>query len=476
MSSLPENTQTSKNKSKRSHKKKPTPTDPEQQPKQEQPGLAESGDVTQIDGQGKLALLDNGVNEKLLKRLTTAMLVSGADSLRAGDTKEKKCKEDYQFWRTQPVPDLNEDISENCCIEPDKPHEAIRKEPYSVPGGFSWCEISLNDDAQLQELYDLLYENYVEDDDHLFRFDYSKHFLKWALQPPGWHPDWHVGLRVNKSEKLVGFIAAIPCNLQIYEKSKQLVEINFLCVHKKLRSKRMAPVLIREVTRRVHLRGLFQALYTSGALLPKPVVTCRYWHRPLNPRKLLECGFSHLTRNMTLQRTIKLYRLPEATMVRGFRQLVKADVPQVWTLVSKFLAQYKLHPNFSQDEFEHFFLPREDIVNSFVVENDEKVITDFCSYYVLPSSVMKSQQHSTLRAAYSFYNAATVTPWPALIQDMLIVAKQLKFDVFNALDLMENKKFLEQLKFGIGDGNLHYYLYNWRCPVAEPHQVAMVLQ
>lgn len=28
---------------------------------------------------------------------------------------------------------------------------------------------------------------------------------------------------------------------------------------------------------------------------------------------------------------------------------------------------------------------------------------------------------------------------------------------------MENKIFLEKLKFGIGDGNLQYYLYNWRC-------------
>ena len=33
-----------------------------------------------------------------------------------------------------------------------------------------------------------------------------------------------------------------------------------------------------------------------------------------------------------------------------------------------------------------------------------------------------------------------------------------------ALDLMENKTFLEKLKFGIGDGNLQYYLYNWKCP------------
>ena len=46
------------------------------------------------------------------------------------------------------------------------------------------------------------------------------------------------------------------------------------------------------------------------------------------------------------------------------------------------------------------------------------------------------------------------------------------FDVFNALDLMENKEFLEKLKFGIGDGNLQYYLYNWKCPFMEPEKVS----
>ena len=55
----------------------------------------------------------------------------------------------------------------------------------------------------------------------------------------------------------------------------KLVEINFLCVHKKLRSKRLAPVLIREITRRVNCQGIFQAVYTAGVVLPKPVGTCR---------------------------------------------------------------------------------------------------------------------------------------------------------------------------------------------------------
>ena len=58
--------------------------------------------------------------------------------------------------------------------------------------------------------------------------------------------------------------------------SEQLmVEINFLCVHKKLRSKRVAPVLIKEITRRVNLEGIFQAVYTAGILLPKPIAVCR---------------------------------------------------------------------------------------------------------------------------------------------------------------------------------------------------------
>ena len=44
-------------------------------------------------------------------------------------------------------------------------------------------------------------------------------------------------------------------------------------------------------------------------------------------------------------------------------------------------------------------------------------------------------------------------------QDALILAKKEDFDVFNALDLMENKSFLENLKFGIGDGNLQVCSY-----------------
>lgn len=49
----------------------------------------------------------------------------------------------------------------------------------------------------------------------------------------------------------------------------------------------------------------------------------------------------------------------------------------------------------------------------------------------------------------------------ALMNDALILAKRAKFDVFNALTLSDNNMFLEEQKFGAGDGQLHYYLYNY---------------
>lgn len=89
-----------------------------------------------------------------------------------------------------------------------------------------------------------------------------------------------------------------------------MAEINFLCVHKKLRSKRLAPVLIKEVTRRVNRLNIWQAVYTAGIVIPTPVASCRYYHRSLNPVKLINIGFSYLRNNATMSMTKKLYKLP----------------------------------------------------------------------------------------------------------------------------------------------------------------------
>ena len=76
-----------------------------------------------------------------------------------------------------------------------------------------------------------------------------------------------------------------------------------------------------------------------------------------------------------------------------------------------------------------------------------------------------------------YYTAATVTPMKQLMNDALIKARDEGFDVFNALNLLENsKELLSDLKFGEGDGNLHYYLFNWHVSQKlEPHEVGLIL-
>ncbi len=42
--------------------------------------------------------------------------------------------------------------------------------------------------------------------------------------------------------------------------------------------------------------------------------------------------------------------------------------------------------------------------------------------------------------------------------------------------VLQNSEVLRDLKFGIGDGQLHYYLYNWRVrSPLTPNEVGLIL-
>lgn len=134
-------------------------------------------------------------------------------------------------------------------------------------------------------------------------------------------------------------------------------EINYLCVHKKLRSKRLAPVLIKEVTRRCNLQNVWQAIYTAGVVLPTPIGTCRYFHRNLNPPKLVDIGFTYLPRSMTIARLVKQQAVPPHARTPGFREIVPADIPQVGELLRRYLSRFAVAPTFlDEEELEHWFL------------------------------------------------------------------------------------------------------------------------
>jgi glycylpeptide N-tetradecanoyltransferase len=150
----------------------------------------------------------------------------------------------------------------------------------------------------------------------------------------------------------------------------------------------------------------------------------------------------------------RIQSLPEEPTLKGIRPMKKSDAGAVRDLLNNYGEHFMVRQVWSKKEVEHFFMPKDNVIYSYVVETDEKV-TDFFSFYSLPSSILKHPVHKTLRAAYSYYIAVTKNSIKDIFECAIIIAKNEGFDVFNSLDVMENKKVFE-VRFVIINQNRIY--------------------
>ena len=428
------------------------------------------------DNSGKIPFEVTKEQEKFLLETLKKMKLSKNINQEDGE----EIKSEYKFWGTQPVPQFNKECPTKFGeIWTDHKIENLEKDSLSLPEGYEWKDVNLNQQVDLDKLYEFLKSNYVEDEDHMFRFDYSKDFLKWHLNPPGFYSEWLVSVvkedKKKNKKKMVGFIAGLPIKINIYGTDITLAEIDFLCVKKELRSKRLAPVLIKEVTRRIHLRNIWWAVYTSGTLLPTPFCKTTYYHRNLNVKKLVDIEFTYLPPNMNMARAKIFYNLPNELPIPGIRPMEQKDVNDIYLLLKEYLKKFKVHGYYSKEEVAHWFLPRKHVIYSYVKVDKSFKVTDLISFYCLPSSILQNPNYKKLMSAYSFFNINTSCEFKDLMKCALILAKNENFDVFNCLNIMDNEPVLKDLLFGQGDGTLKYYLWNFVCPKTEPKDLALVL-
>lgn len=171
--------------------------------------------------------------------------------------------------------------------------------------------------------------------------------------------------------------------------------------------------MIKEITRRVNLTNVWQAIYTAGIVIPRPITTAHYWHRSLNPKKLIEIGFSALPAGIPMARHLKAQNLQkesEISLIGNAREMQAKDVTKVTKLLNTELEKYKLKLKLTEKDVAHLILPRENVVSAYVVENPEnQQITDFISFYSLPSSILKKgiHGHDKVNVAYAYYHATT---------------------------------------------------------------------
>jgi glycylpeptide N-tetradecanoyltransferase len=234
------------------------------------------------------------------------------------------------------------------------------------------------------------------------------------------------------------------------------MEIDFLCIHKDLRSRRLTPALFKEITRRCYLEGIYQSIYTAGVVLPKPISSCRYYHRILDWQKLYEVGFLSLPVSSTAEEEIKKTHLPSDTATPNLRTMQEKDVEPVLYLLGRYLNRFDLAPVLTGEEIEHWLLHKEkpvveQVLWSYVVEEPEThKITDFISFYSLDTLVLDNAKHSVIHTAYLYYYASEVAfkeneeglreRLMLLVNDALILAKRVRMSP-PSLFLNRNQQF-----------------------------------
>lgn len=305
-----------------------------------------------------------------------------------------------------------------------------KDEQQKLPENFEWSSHSL------ETIHEFLKENYISDEN--FSLRYTMESLKWAIEVPG-----HQNICINDkhTQKLIGLISLTPFTMKLNDKEAKAVQVNFLCVHKDYRNKKLVGYLVTEAKRITESKKRNQSIATIHNSIPGSILKATYWHRLINVAKLSKCGFYQ-----TNQPKTKMFE------IRGrsyFRKMTPKDVPKVTEILKEYFKKFKIAPIVNESWVKHWLLPRDNVIYSYV--NDET--DDFVSFYSIPYD--KVDKSDTINQAYLFYMTGDN------FNDAFLIAKNEGFDVFNTLDVTHDEDTLKKHKFLQGSGYVNYHIFDW---------------
>lgn len=364
----------------------------------------------------------------------------------------------HNFWTSEPVGLGNE----NKNISVDK-----KKAPNVLPPGYVFT--NLESDEDLMELYKLIKKHYVtsEEEEEGVILTYSADFLRWEMNNPNHRPEYGCLLKFKPNKdsnyKIIGFILAKVHDLTVQGFDIRLVGVNYLCVHSKHRKIGLAPLLIKEIIRRAHLNNIITGIFTGGKNFFFNFSNVEYLHRPLNLKKLVEVGF--LTNFYSSQINRFKLNIPK----RNIRLMREDDVDQLMFLYEKEYQKYELYQRMDRETFKHAFLPRKDIVYTYVVE--DKTITEFVSFFVIQH--MYPVDEKSIKVAYLYYYSTDNIE--SLVEDVLYRLNEEGMDLVNILSMASSRKVLRNHAYLCGTGSLNYSFYNFKTCRIPPNKLFFVM-
>eukprot|EP00826_Nyctotherus_ovalis_P048111 TRINITY_DN5633_c0_g1_i40.p1 TRINITY_DN5633_c0_g1~~TRINITY_DN5633_c0_g1_i40.p1 ORF type:complete len:396 (-),score=91.80 TRINITY_DN5633_c0_g1_i40:116-1303(-) len=378
----------------------------------------------------------------------------------------------HSFWNNQLV-------VKYCDEDKERPQGIIKKlefkdistVPTPLPEEFEWCIIDVNNMEEIEEVYKLLKDHYMEYDKGKQKTTLTIDFLRWVLAPPGYFKDCAVGIRLKSTKELIGFANSAPAKISLGGTVLDMGSFSYLCIERRFRAKRLPSFITTELIRRTNLNGVWQSFFTSSKVIFVPFSEVWFYGRVLNYTKLFELEYASIPSGSSLEEEIEKNRLPTVD-IKGFREMTKEDVPQVVKILAQYLKRFEMHPVFTEETVEHMFLTKKGIVHSYVVES-EKAVTDFVSFYLVYYTVHRHETIKGFSAANLYYYAVTKTPLKELVNMVMVTAEKMGVDTFDTSDSMENKTFIEELKFEKLNDCQHFYFQNYSFRKILPEELGM---
>jgi glycylpeptide N-tetradecanoyltransferase len=369
----------------------------------------------------------------------------------------------HKFWNTQPILSPNEIVTKDSYIEPPKQQKSLI-EQHILPEKFDWMNVDMTIDSDVSKVSTFINKYYINvDKNQKFIGSYTPEYLTWMYGKSN-----HIGVCVivKQTAAIVGFIIGKVVKTQINKNIMDIVDVNYLCVHPKLRSKRLAPELIKELTRQFNLKGYNSGFFTTTEPLQTPFATPMKYTRAININNLIETNYMTFDPKINIKDIKKTLKLPEKPS-DGFKKLDTSHINQAHTNFNKYSEKYNFYPIFTLEEFKHIFYNNK-FVTTYVYEDKDGNVSDFISYYT--TLAHNINDNKMIKKANLFYYTCLNETQYRLIREMLIVARNNGIDVFNATSIMENQYILKEL--GFEEGPLYnYYLYNWKIKQMKPFQI-----
>lgn len=362
----------------------------------------------------------------------------------------------HKFWVTQPVSQRRRDQRRPGFINNSFP---LVPHPIQLPDSYHWSELT---ESSTEELTTFINEHYVEDAGHRFRFRYTSSVVQALCFSPG---GVCLGVRYpSPAGRLCAVIVGVPHRIYLGE-CYQTFFIDFLTVHKQLRGRRLTPVLIRELARRIANNGHTLAYYNLMITPTVPVVEMKFYHYPLHLERLVGAGYwTRPTPGISLASLARLYdQLPPPTV--DWQRLTTPN-----TALASRLSTWAKHERHQWSRV----ITTDDIARWLAADYRlyHSPLGDL-GYYIL-ENVSLEDSSVVLREVFVLYvvPASDLTQVSTLLQELLILAKAEHADVVIATaQSVVRAELLTELRFKCGDETTYWFLWNYHHRHTDPGEV-----